>query len=142
MTTVPYIAVSAQNVKREDKEVFFQNEDLWLIKKDEVYDAQKQIDFVNNALRTDVKLKVTFMKIARDNLIIIVVIVLLFNLVTYAYNFLIKPWVWYSIALVVFFVCTGGVIYSRLNNMPWFKFEKNEYGSIHIAEYIMDNARG
>jgi len=49
MTTVPYIAVSAQDLKREDKaEEFYKDSDRWLVSASEVYAAQKQIDFVNN----------------------------------------------------------------------------------------------
>ena len=88
-------------------------------------------------MRTDVKLRVTLVKIARDNLILIVVIALLFNLVKYAYNFLLRPWVWFTIAIGVFVICTGGLVYSVLNNAPWFKFERNEYGGVAITEYFM-----
>ena len=29
-----------------------------------------------------------------------------------------------------------------LNNMPWFKFERNEFGAIVITEYFMRGQRG
>ena len=126
MTTVPYIAVSAQDLKREEKlDQFYKDSDRWLVSASERYDGQKQIDFVNNQLRTDIKLKVTFVKIARDNLIILTIIGLLFMLVKQAYKFLLNQWVWFSIAIGVFVICTGGLVYSMLNNMPWFKFERN-----------------
>ena len=61
LTTVPYLAVSAYNPKRDAKmETFYTSTDLWLIGSNEVFDAQKQIDFINNHLRTDVKIKFTF----------------------------------------------------------------------------------
>ena len=42
MVTVPYIAVSALNLKREDKpEEFYQDEDKWLVGAAEVFDGQK-----------------------------------------------------------------------------------------------------
>lgn len=69
-------------------------------------------------------------------------ITLLFNLVKYAYEFLLNQWVWFSIAIGVYVICTGGLIYSMLNSMPWFKFEKNQYGSIVITEYFMRGQRG
>ena len=97
---------------------------------------------MNNQLRTDVKLKVTFFKIARDNLMLVIVIAMLFNLVKYAYNFLLNQWVWFAIAIGVYVVCTGGLIYSMLNNMPWFKFERGEFGGISITEYFMRGQRG
>ena len=38
--------------------------------------------------------------------------------------------------------CTAGVVYTILNNMPWFKYARNEFGSIVIAEYFMGGGRG
>lgn len=29
-----------------------------------------------------------------------------------------------------------------LNNMPWFKFERNEFGAIVVTEYFMRGQRG
>jgi hypothetical protein len=59
--TVPYLAVSPMDPKRDAKiETFFSDTDKWLFGSTEVFDAQKQIDFVNNNLRTDVKIKFTF----------------------------------------------------------------------------------
>lgn len=84
----------------------------------------------------------TFFKIARDNLIVLIILGMLFNLVKYAYNFLLNQWVWFSIAIGVYVICTGGLVYSMLNNMPWFKFERNEYGSVSITEYFMRGQRG
>jgi len=45
--------------------------------------------------------------------------------------------VWFSIAIIVFVVCTGGLVYSMINDTPLFKFERNEYGSVVVAEYFM-----
>ena len=138
MTTVPYLAVSAQDLKREDKlDTFYSESDRWLVSASEVFDGQKQIGFVNNQLRTDVSLKVTFFKVARDNLIILMVLGMLAMLVKQAYNFLLNQWVWFGIAIAVYVICTGGLVYSMLNNMPWFKFERNQYGSVSITEYFM-----
>jgi hypothetical protein len=59
--TVPYLAVSAQDPKRpSDAPSMYKDTDKWLVGNTEVFDAQKQIDFINNNLRTDVKLKFTF----------------------------------------------------------------------------------
>ena len=42
MTTVPYLAISAQDLKREDRpELLFEEKDRWLVSAQEVYDAQK-----------------------------------------------------------------------------------------------------
>ena len=39
-TTVPYLTVSGQDLKRESKvETFFKEEDKWLVRSTEVYDS-------------------------------------------------------------------------------------------------------
>lgn len=49
------MAISPLNLKRESKlEGFFQEHDQWLMNPNEVFDAVKQIDYVNNHLKTDV----------------------------------------------------------------------------------------
>jgi len=53
-----------------------------------------------------------------------------------------NQWVWFGIAIMVWIICTAGIVYSMLNNMPWFKYERNEYGSIVVAEYFMRGQRG
>jgi len=56
LLTVPYLTVSEMDLKREAKtEGFFKAENKWLIGANEVHDALKQIEFVNNSLRTDVQ---------------------------------------------------------------------------------------
>lgn len=143
LTTVPYLAVSAQNSKRDAKmETFYETTDLWLIGSNEVYDAQKQIDFVNNHLRTDVKIKFTFLQILVKNMLGLVLISFLFFFVKYTYEILLNQFTWYAIAICVWVICTGGLVYSMLNSMPWFKFERNEYGQVVIAEYFMRGQRG
>jgi len=61
-----------------------------------------------------------------------VVIAVLFQFVKHIYPFLMKQYVWFGIAITVFLVCTGGLVYSMLNNMPLFKFEKNEFGQVIV----------
>lgn len=93
-------------------------------------------------MKTDVQLKVTFFKIARDNLFLVIIIAMLFNMVKYAYTFLLNQYLWFAIAIGVFVTCTGGLVYNMLNSMPWFKFEKTEYGGVAITEYFMRGQRG
>ena len=131
------------DLKREAKpETFFKSENKWLIGAQEINDAQKQIDFINNSLRTDVKISFTFMSIMIKNLIGLVIIALFYKLIEYLYDFLLLQWVWFSISIIVFVVCTGGLVYSMINDTPLFKFERNEYGSVIVAEYFMRGQRG
>lgn len=89
--TVPYLSVSSMDLKRSGKpETFYKTDDLWLISSSEVYDATKQIEFVNNHLKTDVKIKFTFTEILMKNLIGLTVVAIFFSLVKYMYTFLLN----------------------------------------------------
>ena len=58
------------------------------------------------------------------------------------YPILMNQWVWFGVAITVFVICTGGIVFSILNQMPWFRFERNEFGSVVIGEYFMRGQRG
>ena len=142
-TTVPYITASAMNLKRSSApEKFYEDEDKWHISSQEIYDCQKQIDFVNNHLRTDVQIKFTFASIAFKNFVGLAILASLGLLVKSLYPILMNQLVWFGVAITVFVICTGGLVYSILNNMPWFRFERNEFGAIVVAEYFMRGQRG
>ena len=143
MNTVPYLAVSPMNLKRDGKiETFYKTEDMWLVGSNEVSDSQKQIDFINNHLRTDVKIKFTFVQILIKNMAMLSLLAGLFMLVKVSYEVLLNQWTWFFIAIAVWVIFTGGLVYSMLNSMPWFKFERNEFGQVVIAEYLMRGQRG
>lgn len=126
------------NLKRDaNLETFLREEDKWLVTQNEVHDAQMQINFVNNHLSTDVQIKYTFATIVFKNFLGMLILLGLATAVKYLYNFLLNQWVWFVIAISVFVICTGGLVYSMLNQMPWFKFERNEFGSIVVTEYFM-----
>jgi len=76
------------------------------------------------------------------NIVGMTVIGCLAFVVKYSYNILLNQWTWFTIAIAAWVICTGGLVYSMLNNMPWFKFEKNEFGQVVIAEYFMRGQRG
>ena len=78
-TTIPYLTVSPLDLKRDSVGTdIFTTENKWLISSQEVFDANKQIEFVNNALRTDVKITFTFTAILTKNSFGFVVIALFF----------------------------------------------------------------
>jgi len=66
-----------------------------------------------------------------------VLIASLFYLVKSSYDFLMNQWVWFTIAISVQIICTGGLVYTMLNGMPFFKYERNEFGAVVITEYFM-----
>lgn len=53
------------------------------------------------------------------------------------YEYLLNQWVWFFIAITVFVVCTGGLVYSMINDTPLFRFQRDESGNVFIAEYFM-----
>ena len=135
---MPYLTVSEMDLKREVKpETFYKAENKWLIGAQEINDAQKQIDFINNSLRTDVKISYTFTSIMIKNVLGMIAIIFFYKFIEYCYEVLLLQMVWFIISIVVFVVCTGGLIYSMINDTPLFKFERNEYGSVVVAEYFM-----
>jgi amino acid transporter len=69
-------------------------------------------------------------------------IAVLFFFVKLSYSVLLNQMTWFVIAISVWVIFTGGLVYSMLNTMPWFKFERNEFGQVVIAEYFMRGQRG
>ena len=43
------------------------------------------------------------------------IIMALFLLVKNLYSFLMNQWVWFFIAISVYVICTGGIVYSMIN---------------------------
>jgi hypothetical protein len=67
----------------------------------------------------------------------LVFIASVFYLVKSSYDFLMNQWVWFGIAICVYIICTGGLVYTMLNGMPFFKYERNEFGAVVVTEYFM-----
>jgi hypothetical protein len=68
---------------------------------------------------------------------LLIIIGFFYQVVVYLYEILLMQMVWFGISIAAFIICTGGLIYSMINDTPLFKFERNEYGSIVVAEYFM-----
>lgn len=140
--TVPYLVVSAMDMKRAPRlDSFYPEEDTWLISGNEVYDARMQINFVNNHLSTDVQIKYTFANIIYKNLIVMTFMAVFATLVKKMYSILLNQYTWLLVALFVYIVCTAGTVFSLQNGMPIFRFEKNEFGAIVISEYFQRGQR-
>ena len=43
--------------------------------------------------------------------------------------------IWFTVALIVHVICTGGVVYGIINDMPFFKYEEVN-GKLAVAEYF------
>lgn len=55
---------------------------------------------------------------------------------------MLKPSVWFFIAMATYTICTSGIVYSIIHNVPWFKLERDQYGNVFVAEYFMRGQRG
>lgn len=100
-----------------------------------------QLDFINRRLSQDVKLKLPFLTVLFKNLILFSILALLIGMVIVIRPILIERTVWFGLAILGYIVCTSGFIYSELHNMPMFRFDKDQYGSMSISEYFMRSQR-
>lgn len=131
------MTVSLQKLKRIDGEEFYKEEDKWLVRSDEIYDANKILEFFNKRLGTNVPLTYPFSVILAKNITFLVIFVVLLSILKYLRIIMLQPAVWFFIAMATYFICTGGIVYSIIHNVPWFKMERDQYGSVFISEYFM-----
>jgi len=88
---VPYLGVSYLDLKRPPRlKSFYPEEAKWLINQKEIFDARKQINFINNILSTDVQIKQTFKKILLKNVVVMSVMAALALLVKIVYQILLN----------------------------------------------------
>jgi hypothetical protein len=135
--TVPHLTVSLQKLKRQESETFYKEEDKWLVRGDEIYDANKILEFFNKRLSTDVNLTFPFTTILLKNIAFMAIFVVALTILKYIRQVMLEPAVWFIVAMTTYAICTGGIVYSVIHNVPWFKMERDQYGSVYISEYFM-----
>lgn len=123
--TVPHLTVSLQKLKRLEGEEFYREEDKWLVRGDEISDANKILEFFNKRLGTNVPLTYPFTVILAKNITFLVIFAVLLTLIRYLRIIMLKPAVWFFVAMMTYFICTGGIVYSIIHNVPWFKMERD-----------------
>ena len=121
--TVPYLAVSKNQVKRDPSADFYETGDIWLIKKDEASDNQILLNFINKRLQNNVELKIPFLTVIFNNILVFTCIGFVIVEVFAMRNFLINPNVWMSIAMCGYVVALSGIVYNTQHNYPVFRFE-------------------
>ena len=139
--TVPYIATSKEQKKREGDLDFYKTEDVWLVKKDEMSETQIQLDFINKRLNTDVQVSFPFVVVLFKNVVLFVVLFVLLAAFIRIRSYLIDPMLWLGIAVIGYLICTSGVVYTMLHSVPVFKFDQDQYGKMYVSEYFMRNQR-
>lgn len=55
----------------------------------------------------------------------------------YSRTVLLRPIVWFIGSIVVFSICIAGTVYSILREMPFFKYDRDEFGGVFIEEYFL-----
>ena len=75
------------------------------------------------------------------NLMMFVILGCLIVVVTRVRDYLIDQFLWLIIAWVSYIICTSGVVYTILNNVPVFRFDQDQYGKMFVSEYFMRSSR-
>lgn len=106
-------------------EEFYKEEDKWLVRMDEIYDSNKILEFFNKRLGTNVQLTYPFSTILVKNITFLAIFVVALTILRYIRIIMLQPAVWFAIAMATYAICTGGIVYSILHNVPWFKLERD-----------------
>ena len=114
--------MSQMEIKRDEGD-FYRAQDLWKIRKDEAYGTQQLLEHINKRFVNDVPMEQPLHVVFYKNLILFAVLVVLIRVFLSIQEYLINPVLWITIAWGGYFVCTSGIIYTILNNMPMFKME-------------------
>lgn len=109
---------------------------------DEIYDANKILEFFNKRLGTNVQLTQPFSTIIIKNITFLAIFFIVLTVLRYLRVIMLYPMMWFIISMITYAICTGGVVYSILHNVPWFKMERDQYGNVFISEYFMKGQRG
>jgi len=140
--TVPYLTVSLSKVQRNEAEEFYKEEDKWFVRPDEIYSAEKILEFFNKRLGSNVQITLPFTTILIKNFTFLAIFAIVFTILRHIRQIMLQPVVWFIVAMATYTICTSGIVYSIIHNVPWFKLERDQYGTVFIAEYFMRGQRG
>jgi hypothetical protein len=140
--TVPHLTVSVQKLQRNEGEEFYKEEDKWFVRQDEIFDANKQLEFFNQRLGSHVDITLPFTTVLIKNFTFMAVFALGLVILRYIRVIMLHPVVWFVVSMIVYAICTSGVVYSIIHNVPWFKLERDQFGNVFVAEYFMRGQRG
>lgn len=95
------------------------------------------VEFVNNALKTDVQFKLTFQQLLKTNLMVVGILVGFVLGVYLCYNVLLIQWIWLAIACTVWVISSGGVIHNKvMNPQPYGSYFDEAMNKTVITEYF------
>ena len=140
--TVPHLTVSLAKPQRNEAEEFYKEEDRWFVRQDEIYDSNKILEFFNKRLGSNVQITLPFTTVLIKNAIFLAIFVLALVVLRYIRVIMLQPAVWFIVAMIVYTICTSGIVYSIIHGVPWFKLERDQFGNVFVAEYFMRGQRG
>jgi len=123
--TVPHLTVSVQKLQRNEAEEFYKEEDKWFVRQDEISDANKILEFFNKRLGSDVQITYPFTTVLFKNLIFLAIFAAVLIVLRYIRVIMLQPAVWFLVAMLTYAICTSGIVYSIIHNVPWFKLERD-----------------
>ena len=59
------------------------------------------------------------------NIIMLSILIIAFVILKYIRVIMLMPAVWFIVAMIVYAICTSGIVYSIIHNVPWFKLERD-----------------
>ena len=87
-------------------------------------------------------LKQPFSQIVTKNAILFVFLAIFIRVFITIQDYLINQMLWITIACGGYFICTSGVVYTMLNNVPMFGLGQDQYGKVVVENYFMRSSRG
>jgi len=94
------------------------------------------MEFLNKRTNLNVKTQITFLHQLTNMVIMGAILIVGVFLVKLLKDIIINPTVWFVGSCAVFIVCVGGVVYSIIHGVPWFKLERTQSGQVVVAEYV------
>jgi hypothetical protein len=95
------------------------------VRQDEIYDANKILEFFNKRLGSNVNITLPFTTLMIKNVIMLSILIIAFVILRYIRVIMLMPAVWFIGAMIVYAICTSGIVYSIIHNVPWFKLERD-----------------
>ena len=142
-TTIPWLTV----LIRRDKP-FSAGEPLvpashhWNVLPSEVASGPRMLNFVNKVLATDVEFKLTLSQIIYSNLVVCGVLLGFLLLIVVAYPLLVKPLLWFKLAMAVTFASIAGITYNMTTKPRPPKYEEEHGDPSKVKLYFARNTGG
>lgn len=142
-TTIPWLSVQMRRDKPYSVgEPLVQPQHQWNVMPSEVATGPKLLNFVNKVLATDVEFKLTLSQLIYSNLVVCGVLLGFLLFIVLAYPLLVKPLLWFKLALAVTFVSIAGITYNMTNKPRPPKYEEEPGDPSKVKLYFARHTLG